>query len=177
MLLLIRSAEHLDKLLNRIQIHLMLLLIALLTKTGIKKLHSNTSHVTINHHRYRNTRFPWHIQIHLMLLLIKEGWIILEDNKNSNTSHVTINRETDTTITPDGQYSNTSHVTINHHGLEPTATWIVDSNTSHVTINRPAKLEPWKLNLIQIHLMLLLIYTILTTDIAALLFKYISCYY
>ena len=96
------------------------------------------------------------IQIHLMFLLIyKKTLRLYRYWTNSNTSHVLINPGW-------GQQAVRS---------------VCDSNTSHVLINRIINIFSSFCNIIQIHLMFLLI-TIFGNKIQRpILFKYISCSY
>ena len=73
-------------------------------------------------------------------------------------------------------YSNTSHVTLYRYREKIDGSSGKDSNTSHVTLY-PGRLPEWTASsLIQIHLMLLFIYTFERNKLDRYKFKYISCY-
>ena len=138
---------------------------------------SNTSHVIVYPpFAGQRLRSPF-IQIHLMLLFIKDqkeraGRIA----RHSNTSHVIVYQYAVLFFLDVAENSNTSHVIVylwegsNHDWGRS------HSNTSHVIVYLPL---PERCNprcCIQIHLMLLFIFTSGVPSFVLRIFKYISCY-
>ena len=137
------------------------------------------------------------IQIHLMLLFIRLKRISQCVNNNSNTSHVTLYPITFAYLFPTFWDSNTSHVTLYHLQVCAYPMFSVNSNTSHVTLYRDWENDSrqslvfkyiscyslscvlWRVEwcwFIQIHLMLLFIWSGETDSVKGRQFKYISCY-
>ena len=124
-----------------------------------KERNSNTSHVIVYQDDQQRNLSPGKIQIHLMLLFIAGKdillciWSIFKYISCYCLSVNALNRPAPL------QYSNTSHVIVYRHVRCPCRCYKSYSNTSHVIVYPPFPYQKLPEYFIQIHLMLLFIFS------------------